>query len=483
MDLERETDIDQLRRIAVVQQRQIQQLLQTLSRKCAELEHLKGGENELQTTLALLERQHAQVQRELERQAEREASRAKPAEQVEKKKRAGHGPTEQPELERTTEVFELDEADRVCPACGGELRALDGQYETAELVDVIEVRYRVIEAQRQKYVCDCGGCVETAPGPERLIDGGRYSFEFAAKVAADKYVDHLPLARQSRIMARHGLKVTTQTLWDQLWALGNVLRPAYDELYRKVLAEPVVGLDQTSRKRLEATKATPWQMWCLTTEQIVFHSIRDDKSARTFAELVGNYEGTIVCDALSTHGAGAREGPGITLAGCWAHVLRKFAEAEKDHPDAAVALEMIRKLYEIDGRAGSLKERGELRRTESAAVLDELRSWLEAQPVLKSTTVGDATRYTLTYWSRLVRFVEDARIPLDNNRTERGIRGPVVGRKNHFGSKSRRGTEVASVLYSLVETAKLNGIDPAKYLAEAARAARRGEVQLPLKTG
>jgi hypothetical protein len=187
-----------------------------------------------------------------------------------------------------------------------------------------------------------------------------------------------------------------------------------------------------------------------------------------------------VCDALKTHEAGARDGPGILLAGCWAHVYRKFEEAAPDHPEANLALKWIGELYDIDEKArGDLERMAELRRTESKQVLDKLKTWLWAQAVLKTLSIGKAAAYTIANWDRLKRFTDDARIPLDNNGTERAIRGPVVGRKNHYGSKSRRGTEVAAIFYTLVETAKLHGVNPTTYLLEAVRAADRGEVLFP----
>jgi transposase len=333
---------------------------------------------------------------------------------------------------------------------------------------------------QQKYVCRCGGCVETAPGPERATPGGRYSLGFAIKVALDKYLDHIPLSRQERILDRHGLTVSSQTLWDQLFAVAKRLRATNDALFAHVMAQPVIGLDQTGWPRLEGRGTKPWQMWCLTAPGVVVHRIRDDKSAATFADLVGGYRGVIVCDALKTHEAGARDGPGIKLAACWAHVIRKFKEAAADHPEADRALEWIGKLYEIDRSAdGDLERLAELRGTTSTAVLAELRAWLPSQFVLKTLSIGNAAAYTEANWTRLTRFVGDARIPLDNNATERGIRGPVVGRKNHYGSKSRNGTLVAATFYSLVETAKLHRVDPAAYLQAAVIAADRGEVLLP----
>lgn len=478
MDLRREKDIEQLRRIAIAQQIQIEQLLRVVRAQCDELAAFKGSESELQQKLALIEeltRQAQTVAAQLDELPKTAGNGSKP-----RKDRSGSGPTEQPLLPVVEQTFELDDADTICPSCGGELTPMKGQFETSEMIDVVEVSYRVVQVKQQKYACKCGGCIETAPGPERAIAGGRYSLDFAIKVAIDKYLDHIPLARQERILRRHGLTVTTQTLWDQLQALGRRLESASRALLARTLAEPVIGLDQTGWPRLDGKGETPWQMWCLTAPGIVVHRIREDKSANTFRDLMGGYAGTIVCDALKTHEAGARGNDAIALAGCWAHVFRKFEEAEPDHPEASLAMKWIGQLYEIDERAeGDLAKKTELRRTESAEVIATMKTWLWSQAALKTLSIGNAAAYVVANWDRLTRFVGDARIPLDNNATERGIRGPVVGRKNHYGSKSRRGTEIAAVFYTLLETAKLTGVDPATYLREAALADSRGEILLP----
>lgn len=473
-DIEREQDVEELRRIALAQHAQIRQLIEKLRRKCETLSFYTGNKNELQETLALIEG--------LTKQADQLAEKAKQPSPPKgpKKKREHGGPTPQPNLPHVPARFELDTADRTCPSCGGQLFEMKGQAETSEMIDVVEVSYRVVQVEQQKYVCKCGGCVETAPGPDRAAPGSRYSLAFAIKVVLDKYLDHIPLERQTRIMERKGLVITSQTLWDLANALAHRLRLVDEALVRHVMAQPVIGLDQTGWPRLDGSGTKPWQMWCLTAPGVVVHRIRDDKSAATFVDLVGDYRGTIVCDALKTHEAGAREGPSIVLAGCWAHVYRKFEEAMPDHPEAEKALACIGALYDIDARAEGDHDRlAELRRTESVRVLAELKDWLWSQATLKSLSIGKAAGYAIANWERLTRFVDDARIPLDNNGTERAIRGPVVGRKNHYGSKSRRGTEVAATLYTVLETAKLHGIDPAAYLRAAVLAADRGEVILP----
>lgn len=475
MDLRRERDIEQLRRVALAQQVQIEQLLRVLQAQAEELGALKGNDQELQQKLALVE--------QLTRQAQTVAKQIEdltPGAKKPKKKREQFGNTEQTELPIVEQVFLLDDADAVCTSCGGALRPWKGEFETSEMIDVVEVSYRVVKVKQQKYRCACGGCIETAPGPERATEGGRYSLDFAVKVAVDKYIDHIPLARQERILKRHGAVLTSQTLWDQLNALARRLESASNALLARLLAEAVIGLDQTSWPRLDGKGDKPWQMWCLTGPRAVVHRIRGDKGADTFRDIVGGYDGVIVCDALKTHEAGVRGNDAIALAGCWAHVFRKFEEAAPDHPEANLAMKWIGELYEIDERAGDDSERrAEQRSKESTAILATMKTWLWNQASLKSLSIGNAAAYVIANWDRLTRFVDDARIPLDNNATERGIRGPVVGRRNHFGSKSMRGTEVAAIFYTLLETAKLVGVDPAHYLREAALADARGEVLLP----
>jgi transposase len=479
VDLDREQDIEELRRIAHAQQAQIRILLDALAIKSKEIDQLKGKQGDLQLTLKMLEVLQANAKAADEALAKAEAAQ-QAKQKPERKPRSSTGPTEQPNLPIIEREFVLDEADRVCPSCGGGLSPMKGQYEESEMIDVVEVSYQLVKVKQQKYVCRCGSCVDTALGPERALPGSRYSLAFAIKVILDKWLDHIPLERQVRILERHGLVVTSQTLWDLAYAVAQRLSLVDAALMKHVLEQPVIGLDQTSWPRLESDATKPWQMWALTAPRVVVHRIRDDKSAATFGALVGDYRGVIVADALGTHEAGARASPGIALAGCWAHVYRRFEEAAPDHPDAERALAWIGALYDLDRIAGDdAQQRAELRRTKAPPILDDLKAWLWTQAEITSLSIGKAAAYTLGIWDRLTRFVDDARIPLDNNATERAIRGPVVGRKNHYGSKSRRGTEVASRLYTILETCKLHDVDPAVYLHAAVIAADRGEVLLP----
>jgi transposase len=478
VDLDREQDIEELRRIAHAQQAQIRILLEAIEKQRYEIASLKGKKPDAQLTLKMLEALQAKAKLAEEALAKAEAARDAKAEKKPRAPRTSTGPTEQPNLPIVEQTFILDDADRACPSCGGHLSAMKDQFDESEMIDVVEVEYRIVKVKQQKYVCRCGSCVETALGPPRALPGSRYSLALAIKVVLDKWLDHIPLERQTRIFERHGLFVTSQTLWDLAYAIAQRLTIVDDALAAHVLAQPVIGLDQTSWPRLETDATKPWQMWALTAPGVVVHRIRDDKSAATFAALVGNYNGVVVADALGTHDAGARASPGITLAGCWAHVFRRFKEALPDHPDAERALAWIGALYELD-ESSSVDNRAVARRVQAPPILDELKAWLWTYADNTAVSIGKAAAYTLGIWDRLTRFVDDVRIPLDNNATERAIRGPVVGRKNHYGSKSRRGTEVASRLYTILETCKLHAIDPAAYLHAAVLAADRGEVLLP----
>jgi transposase len=486
--LEREKDIEELRRIALALNASNAQLLAQLRKKCSELEKLKGSKDELQQTLALIDTLTATTDKPPAAPSSPDGPAPAPRPP---KPPVRTGPTPQPRLPVVELHCTLDEADKACPSCGGGLRPMTGQFEESEMVDVVDVQYRVVKVKRQKYVCRCGSCVETALGPQRAAPGSRYSLALAVKTAVDKYAHQLPLARQVVIAAECGFEVTTQTLWDLVYRIGSLLSPTAQELLIRLLQRDVIGLDQTSWPRLDVAGQKPWQMWALTAggpisgqqdslPAIAVHRICDDKGAATFLDLVGPYSGVIVCDAATAHGSGARDAPGtIILAGCWAHVMRRFKEAAQNFPAAADACDMIRELYDIDAKSTSVAQRAQLRHSESRALCERLLAWLQANTGPTVLSIHEAVNYTLKIWSRLTVFLDNPQVPLDNNTTERAFRRPVIGRNNYFGAKSRSGTNVAATFFSLLETCRLHDVNFADYLTAACIAAERGSVLLP----
>jgi len=197
--------------------------------------------------------------------------------------------------------------------------------------------------------------------------------------------------------------------------------------------------------------------------------------------MLADFKGYVMCDGFSAYESLAKAYPEIRLVQCWVHVRRNFVECEKAFPvECGQVLGLIGKLYEIEQRAGDdLELRRRLRAEESRPVIAEIQSWVFAVRSLPGTALHGAITYMTNRWSRLIHFVENPALPLDNNAAERALRGPVVGRKNHYGSRSLRGTQVAALFYSLLESAKRVRLDPASYLKAAVNAAFAGQ-QIPL---
>lgn len=490
VDIEQISDPRQLRQVALLLDRENEKLhekVRELSREIARLQgqDVAGSQLELSYLKELLaQRERALYAAKSERRP-REAPAA-PAEPP--APRRGHGPRQQASLPVVEQIHELPEAERACPACGGELAEMAGQSEDSEEITVVERRFVLSKHRRKKYRCACNGHVATAPGPVKLAlhddaRGRRYSLDFAVEVALDKYLDHLPLERQARRMIHEGLTIDSQTLWDQLQALASRLEPTAAALREHVLASPVLGADETWWRLAEGKGAKRWWAWALTCHDAVVYRILPSRSQAAAREVLGDYRGIVVADGYGAYEALARDGPsGFTLAHCWAHVRRKFLEAEAHFPEPCrELLELIGQLYAVEREAAdSLERRAALRAERSRPLVAAIRKRaLEiAAESLPQSSLGKAVAYLLGLGDGLTRFLDDPRIPLDNNATERALRGAVVGRKNHYGSRSQRGTEVAALFYSLVESAKLAGVDPRTYLREAATAALRNQPPL-----
>ena len=484
-----ETDIERLRQVAQLLVAENDRLHHRLQKLSAELAKADGKDAErLQLELALL-REQLQHRNQMifgtssEKGPKSRSARAK--DETPKKPPTGHGPSAQPELAIREEVFELDEADQACPKCGGELSAMEGQFEESEVVDVVERSFHIVQEKRQKYVCQCGECVETALGSTKPIPGGRYSLPFAAMVASEKYEDHNPLTRQVRQMERVGLDVTSQTLWDQILALSRHLGPSYWALKDFVLEAGVVGMDETRWPLLAKGKTKKWWVWSLCRPEAVFYRIAPTRSAAEVKALLGDYAGVVMCDGYAAYPSfvKGRDAPGqLVLANCWSHARRMFVKAAPNYPVAEEMIELIAQLYLVEAEAGDDPVlRADLRRLKSQPAIDEIQVWLMSQRALPQSSLGKAITYTSKLWAGLTHFLTHPGVPLDNNGTERSIRGIALGRKNHYGSKSQRGTEVAAILYSLIESAKLAGLSGRVYLEEAARRAilNPGTVTLP----
>jgi transposase len=496
--LENIQDRETLQQAAILLEKTVINLHKENARLRAENARLRGRDVSPQMELELLREQLAAMQRKLYGASSEKSPRLdKSAEDTPKAPRRGHGPKQQPDLPIEEVRHTLAEEQRICSVCGEAMVEFGENAEESEEITVIGVEYKILKHRRQKYHCRCNEQVLTAPGPSKLIPGGRYSIDFAVQVAEGKYLDHLPLERQVRAMERAGLDVDSQTLWDQIQALAGHLEATYGALCARVLDADVVYADETFWRNHEGKDTSRWWTWCVASDDIATYRILKNRSQQAAAQLLGGFAGIVMTDGYGVYQALERDGPNLQLAHCWAHVRRKFLEAEDAYPELSQhAVGQIKQLFTIEGeirktrpgasdddRDAVLELRRRLRREQSKPIVDDLLQWaLEHRgAVLPKSKMGRAIAYMLNLWTGLTRFLEDPRIPLDNNAAERALRGVVVGRKNHYGSRSKRGTEVAALFYTLFETAKLSGVDPRAYVTQAAIRAIQspGAVTLP----
>ena len=369
-----------------------------------------------------------------------EAPAEPPQDPVDPPSRRGHGPRDQRKLPKTRKVFELPKDEQDCTLCGGALEEMGDQVEASEMIDLVRLEYVVTQVERKKYRCRCNGCVKTAPGPAKAIPGGRYSLDFALHVAESKYLDHMPLERLCRQMARYGLEVTSQTLWDQLFALAGSARATYDALGLEVLRSAVMHADETRWPRLDGKGKANWTVWGRCTPQIAHYSILAGRSKKVAQRLFRDYEGIVVVDGYGVYESLARDGPTMKLAHCWAHALRKFRDIEGNFPKVCgEILAKIGALYAVEreaaegypepfpGGAEAQHQRLVLRQEKSTEILRDLKDYLTTTVGLPRSDLGKAVRYVLKRWESLKRFVENPLVPLGRVGDRRGgLRFPVA---------------------------------------------------------
>lgn len=355
------------------------------------------------------------------------------------------------------------------------LRPMDGQYETSELVTVVPSQIVLERHHRQKYTTtdEATGdrAIVTAPGPVKLKDGSRYSLEFGVEVGLAKYQWHLPLDRQRKMMAGHGLDVSTQVLFEQIDTIAWYLAPtvvkgiAGDiEMSRVNIADDTTWMnvgkkDQASKDR--------FNLWAVTNGRSTCYSVFDARSRKAAKSFLGRLSGVLVSDGADAFKVLASED--LVLANDWFHVRRKFIAAETCYKDeAAFFIERIREMAKIEAeiKGRPPDEVRVARQTLVRPIVDVIRVHLDAMLVLPRSSIGRAIAYTKKLWRGLTVFLDDPDVPMHSNDIERAMRGPAIGRKNHYGSRNMTTAGVAAVWYSIVETCKINGVDPRAYLVE-----------------
>jgi transposase len=365
-----------------------------------------------------------------------------------------------------------------CPDCGGQLRFL-GE-DVSEILEYVPARFKVIRQVRPKL--SCGACerIVQEPAPSRPIDRGLAGPGLLAHVLVAKYADHLPLYRQSEIYERDGIELDRSTLADWVGGASRVLAPLVEATRRYVLdtaklhgddipvpvLAPGNGRTKTARLWTYVRDDRPTGD---TAAPAVWFAYSPDRKGDHPQQHLRGFTGTLQADGYAGFNR-LYEGGQVQEAACWAHVRRKFFDLEQAHvsPIAAEALSRIGQLYGIEReiRGRSPDERWQVRQLRTRPLLDQMHEWLHATlaKLSKKSAVTSAINYALGRWTALLRFCEDGRVEIDNNAAERALRAVAIGRKNYLFAGADSGGERAAAIYSLIGSAKLNGLDPEAYL-------------------
>jgi len=385
------------------------------------------------------------------------------------------------ELPRETET--ITPKQEACPDCGGKLRML-GE-DVSETLEYVPARFKVIRTVRPKLSCACCSRIVQEPAPHRPIERGLAGPGLLAHVLVAKYADHLPLYRQSEIYAREGVELDRSTLADWVGGASRTLRPLIDELKKYVLSAEKLHGDDVPVPVLEPGngKTKTGRLWTYVRDDrpagseapsAVWFAYSPDRKGEHPAAHLKNYAGILQADGYAGFNRLYENGR-IFEAACWAHVRRKFHDLYQAHqsPVAKEALERIAQLYGIEKeiRGRSPAERKDIRQTRSRPLLDSMYTWLKATmaKLSRKSDVAVAIHYALERWAALLLFSDDGRVEMDNNAAERALRAVALGRKNYLFAGSDTGGERAAAIYSLLGSAKLNGIDPEAYMTTVLR--------------
>ena len=409
-----------------------------------------------------------------------------------RKKQRGQRELDLADLPVVRILHELPEAEQQCPAGHGLMHIMSEDVQRE--LDFVPEQLRVVE--HVKMVYSCRTCerealtvpIVTAPAPPRLYPSRLLSASVLAEIVHRKYVLGVPLYRQEQDWARRGVWVSRQTMAN--WVLVGAdqwLTPLWDVLHQELVRRSILQADETTLQVIHEPGRTPNQqsyLWLYRTGEvpgdawgedgapIVLYDYQPSRSGAHPQAFLTGFHGYLQVDGYSGyHGL-----EGVTLVGCWAHARRKFQEALEGLPAQArdgpnlirQGLDFCNRLFAVerDIRALSPAQRTQARRARSRPILAAFLRWLRAQRrvILPKSLLGTAVTYCLNQWQPLTTFLQDGRLTIDNNRAERSIKPFVIGRKNWLFANTAKGARASAVIYSIVETAKENGLNPRAYL-------------------
>lgn len=375
-----------------------------------------------------------------------------------------------------------DITDKTCDCCGGELHKM-GE-DKSEKLEFIPAQIKVIEHIRPKYACrHCDKSstqtpIKQASMPAMPINKGIATSSLLSQLITSKYQYGLPLYRQEAMFKQYGIELSRQTMSSWIDKSATLFAPLVERLKTELLKQPTLFADETPLKVVKSDKVNSY-MWVYCSGRdspapnnpipnIVLYDFHNSRAAACVVNYLDGYQGYLHVDGYQAY-----EKTQATLVGCWAHARRKFIEAKKlqgknKTGKADMVLSLIQKLYGVESRIKdkSTDEKYIARQEASLPILGKLKAWLEQnQPnLVGNTKLMEAANYLANQWHKLIRYVDDGRLSIDNNRAERAVKPFVIGRKNWLFSQTANGANASATLYSIVETAKVNGLVPFDYI-------------------
>lgn len=376
----------------------------------------------------------------------------------------------------------------MCDACGKVLTD-SGMTEESEQLNVIPKKFEIINWVRPKFRCSCHACIKLPPVPARIIQGSSYSDKMIIDVVASKYCDLIPIQRYVAMAARSGLKdLPPQSLIELTHQFAQFVKPVYELIKEEINGSRVLHADETPHKMLEGSDTKSWYLWGFSTPRVCFLECHDTRSGDVASDVLKNSKCEIlISDVFSGYSKALRiinlfrqsqNRVGIQNANCNAHARRYFIKSLNAYPESKYYLDQYHDIYQLESVCRGKPP------DEVLKIRDQMREKFDEMFVLATEQLssyptqlkfGKALNYFIENYDGLTLFLDHADVAIDNNLQERLLRSHVVGRKTWYGTHSERGAETAAVLFSIVETCKLNQVNPREYFEKLAQDLLQGQ--------
>jgi len=408
--------------------------------------------------------------REVKRVTRKGGDRTAADKQKTKEKRAKNA-AEKDSLPTEDVEHEVDESDCRCPHCGGTEFAPLGSGEASDEYEFVPAGFVRRRHVREKKACKCGSHIVTAPAPKRVSEGVQYGPGFHAHVVVSKCADSIPLNRQAKQISRIGVPMGRSTLCDIFHRSASLLSPLSDYILKDIPNARYINADETGIKMQSQTSKA--YMWNFSTDRFIGYVFSDTRSGETPRQILGDSDGFLHVDQYSGYNSVTTPSK-RTRVGCLAHMRRKFFDAKKTAPkDCKWILAQILKLYVVEYDAAEMGFLGTdkhlaMRKASSKVIVEEMHEWLTARENrwTPKSAMGKAVGYAIKNWKSLTRFLEDPKLRLDNNLSERMLRIIALGRKNFLFVGNEQAGKNLATLQTLVSTCELHGVNPQDYLAD-----------------